>query len=46
LNQSILANDLKYLEEINLQEIRKLISKITYKLNGLIKNLDYKSEIK
>ncbi|MBK8515268.1 MAG: four helix bundle protein [Saprospiraceae bacterium] len=46
LNQLILAHDLGFLDIDKLIEIRKQISDITYKLGGLIKNLDYKNSIK
>jgi four helix bundle protein len=37
LNQTIISNDLKYLNETNLTEIRQRISEITAMLDGLYK---------
>ena len=45
LNQLILANDLGFVSEEKLIELRMVINKITFKLGGLIKNLDYNSSI-
>jgi four helix bundle protein len=46
LNQLILSHDLGFIDDTKLAEIRSQISEITYKLSGLIKNLDYKNSIK